>query len=230
MARKLIVELIGTFFLVFTIGLVVIAPGAGDLAPLAIGAALTAVIFAGGHISGAHYNPAVTVAVLLRGRTTFAEGAGYWAAQIIGAVLAALAVGVLKGDAVIVAMQPAAGPALLAEFLFTFALAFVILNVATAKGTEGNSHYGLAIGFTVVAGAYAVGGISGGAFNPAVAIAITMLGLVDAGSIWIYLVANFAGGIAAAVVFNALDLGDDKPTSATPAEQAGLRAQAEPGR
>jgi len=207
---------------------VVITPGAGELAPIAIGVVLTALVFAGGHISGAHYNPAVTLAVLIRGRTNVGEAAGYWVAQIVGAALAALAVGFLKGDAAITPLVPAAGPALLAEFLFTFALAYVVLNVATAKGNEGNSHYGLAIGFTVMAGAYAVGGISGGAFNPAVAVGITMLGLVGASSIWIYLVANLAGAAAAALLFNALELGNDKPTAATAAQQAGLRAQADP--
>ncbi|MBA3889778.1 MAG: aquaporin [Gemmatimonadaceae bacterium] len=228
MTRKLLVEAIGTFFLVFTIGQVVIEPGIGNLAPIAIGAALMVMIYAGGHISGAHYNPAVSLAVLIRGRTTLPELAGYWVAQVAGAVLAVFTVKVFKGDVPVAALTPAVGPALLAEFLFTFALAYVILNVATARGNKGNSHYGLAIGFTVLAGAYAVGGISGGAFNPAVAIAITMLGLVDMGSIWIYFVANLAGAAAAALLFNALDLGDDKPTATPAGEQGGLRPQAEP--
>lgn len=228
MVRKMIVEVIGTFFLVFTIGQVVIDPGAGDLAPLAIGSVLTALIYAGGHVSGAHYNPAVTLGVLLRGRAGMRDLGGYWVAQTLGAVLAVLAVRALKGDLAVEPMQPAVGAALLAEFLFTFALVFVILNVATAPGNEGNSHYGLAIGFTVMAGAYTVGGISGGVFNPAVALGITLLGLSTVGNVWIYLVANFAGGVAAALLFNALELGTDKPTSATAAEQAGLRAPAEP--
>lgn len=231
MIRKLLVEIIGTFFLVFTIGQVVIAPGAGDLAPLAIGLVLTALVYAGGHISGAHYNPAVTLAVWMRGRATVAEAAGYWGSQVIGAALAALAVGVLKGDGPAgTVLQPDVGAALFAEFLFTFALAYVVLNVATAKGNEGNSHYGFAIGATVMAGAYAVGGISGGAFNPAVAVGITMLGVSAAANLWIFLVANLAGGAAAALVFNALNLGDDKPTAATTAEQRGLRPPAEPSR
>ena len=229
MTRKLLVEAIGTFFLVFTIGQVVIEPGIGELAPIAIGAVLMVMIYAGGHISGAHYNPAVTLAILIRGRTTLSEVAGYWVAQIVGAVLAVFAVQTFKGDVVVPALTPDVGPALLAEFLFTFALVYVILNVATARGNKGNSHYGLAIGFTVLAGAYAVGGISGGAFNPAVAIAITMMGLVDMASIWIYFAANFAGGAAAAVLFNALDLGDDKPTAVPAGAQGGLREQGEPG-
>ena len=85
-------------------------------------------------------------------------------------------------------------PALLAEFLFTFALVYVVLNVATAKGTEGNSFYGLAIGFTVVAGAYAVGSVSGGAFNPAVAVGGSIMNIFAWGNIWIYLVAQLASG------------------------------------
>lgn len=227
MTRKLVVEAIGTFFLVLTIGQVVLEPGAGNLAPIAIGAVLMVMVYAGGHISGGHYNPAVTLGVVMRGKANVGDLAGYWAAQFAGAILAAFAVRSLKGDYAVTQMELATGPALLAEFLFTFGLVYVVLNVATAKGNEGNSHYGLAIGFTVTAGAYAVGGISGGAFNPAVALGITMLGVTGAGSIWIYLVANLAGGAAAALLFNALDLGDDKPTSATPAQQQDLKSPAQ---
>jgi len=229
MPRKLIVEFIGTFFLVLTIGQVVIEPGAGALAPLAIAGALMVMIYAGGHISGAHYNPAVSLAVLIRGKTTVTEMVGYWAAQVAGAIVAAIVVGMFK-DTGVVAMAPDIGNALLAEFLFTFALAYVVLNVATTKGTAGNSYYGLAIAFTVLAGAFAVGGISGGAFNPAVAIGLTVMGLSEMSFLWVFLVANFAGGAAAALVFNMLDMGSDKATTATPAEQRELDPAAEPGR
>lgn len=228
MMRKLAVEAIDTFFLVLTIGLVVLQPGPGALAPLAIGAVLMAMVYAGGHVSGAHYNPAVTLAVLIRGLCTPAELGGYWAAQIAGAVLAALALGGLGVAAPGAAATPAVGASLLAEFLFTFALAYVVLNVATTKGTSGNSYYGLAIGLVVVAGAYAVGGISGGAFNPAVAVGITAMGIAAPAFIWVYLVAGLAGGATAALLFNALDLGSDKATTATPAEQAALEPAARP--
>lgn len=228
MIRKLVVEAIGTFFLVLTVGQVVIEPGAAAFAPIAIGSALMVMVYAGGHISGGHYNPAVTLGVFLRGRATAPELGGYWAAQLGGGVLAALAVVALKGGFTVEPLAPAIGAALLAEFLFTFALVYVVLNVATARGNEGNSHYGLAIGFTVLVGAYAVGGISGGAFNPAVAVGITMLGISTVGNLWIYLVANLVGGVAAALVFNVLDMGDDKPTAATRAQQAALRAPGEP--
>lgn len=228
MVRKLVVEFIGTFFLVFTIGMVVLEPGAGSLAPIAIGAALMVMVYAGGHISGAHYNPAVTLAVMLRGKATAAELAGYWVVQIVAGVIAAVLAGSLKQSAPVISTIPQTGQALLAEFLFTFALCYVVLNVATARGNEGNSHYGLAIGFTVLTGAYAVGAISGGAFNPAVAVALVVMGLIGVKSLWIYLLANLFGGAVAALLFNALDLGNDKATTATPGEQAGLRQPAAP--
>jgi aquaporin Z len=196
--RKLAVEFIGTFFLVFTICLA--GANAGDLAPLAIGAALMVMVFAGGHVSGAHYNPAVSLAVFLRGKMGSDELIPYWVAQVAGAILAALAARVLGYDAD-EAADIDTGKALLAELLFTFALAWVVLNVATARGTEDNSFYGLAIGFTVMTGAFAVGKISGGAFNPAVAVGVIVDGVLEFKDIWIYLVANFAGGAAAAYAF-----------------------------
>jgi len=198
---KYVTEFIGTFFLVSTIGYTVIAPGAGDMAPLAIGATLMVMIFAGGHVSGAHYNPAVTLAVFLRGKCSAADVLPYWIAQIAGAAVAAMMVLFMKGNPAVTPMQPDVVRALVAEFLYTFALCYVVLNVATAKGTSGNPTYGLAIGFTVLAGAYAVGGVSGGAFNPAVAVGITIMGLSSLANIWIFLVANLAAGAAAAVIF-----------------------------
>jgi len=201
---KYLTEFIGTFFLVSTIGYTVIGPGAGNLAPLAIGATLMVMIFAGGHVSGGHYNPAVTLAVFLRGRLPAADIIPYWIVQIAGAAAAALLVLFMKGNPEVVPMQPDVTRALVAEFLYTFALCYVVLNVATAKGTSGNPTYGLAIGFTVLAGAYAVGGVSGGAFNPAVAVGITMMGLASMVNLWIYFVANLAGGAAAALIFKAM--------------------------
>ncbi len=193
--RKLTVEFIGTFFLVFTVGMAV--ANAGDLAPLAIGAVLMVLVFAGGHISGAHYNPAVSVAVFVRGKMTTPELVPYVVAQVAAGILAAIVVIVLGYDPDEAAAVGGAGELLVAEFLFTFALAWVVLNVATARGTEGNSFYGLAIGFTVLAGAYAVGSVSGGAFNPAVAIGGIVFGGLELGDIGISLLANRAGGAAA---------------------------------
>src|SRR5882724_327478 len=199
--KKYLVEFIGTFFLLLAIGMAVIDPGAGNLAPLAIGATLMVMVYAGGHVSGAHYNPAVTIAVWLRGRCATSDVPFYIVAQLLGATAAAFLVLALKDHPTVAPMAPNIGHALIAEFVGTFGLAYVVLNVATAKGTSGNSFYGLAIGFTVVAMAFALGGISGGAFNPAVAVGITVMGLAKTANIWIYLVGNFAAAAAAAFVF-----------------------------
>jgi len=200
MNPKLVVEFIGTFFLVLTVGLAV--ANAGDLAPLAIGASLMVMIFAGGHVSGGHFNPAVSTAVFLRGKMASAQEYGaYVATQLVAGVVAALIVLVLGFDYDDAIATGGAGKMLIAEFLFTFALAWVMLNVATARGTEDNSFYGLAIGFTVVVGAYAVGAISGGAFNPAVAVGAMVMGLFSWGDIWVYAIATMLGGAAAAFVF-----------------------------
>jgi aquaporin Z len=203
--QKYLCELIGTFFLVLTIGCTVVGGGDGVIPPLAIGSALMIMIFAGGHLSGGHYNPAVTLGVWLRGRCDAKDVVPYMVAQVAGAVLAALTVRYLRSGVEVAAATPDVGRALLAEFLFTFALVYVVLNVATAKGTSGNSFYGLAIGFTVLTGAFAVGDISGGAFNPAVAVGISVMGLSSWPNLWIFLVANFLGGAAAALAFRALN-------------------------
>jgi aquaporin Z len=212
LARKLVTEAIGTFFLVLTIGCTVIlssTAGSGIIPPLAIGSALMVMIFAGGHISGAHYNPAVSLAVMLRGRLPKGELVPYWVAQLVGASLAACAAMYLTGGVAKSAAPPAdMMKALFAEFLFTFALAYVVLNVATAKANSGNSFYGLAIGFTVLTGAFAVGSISGGAFNPAVAVAAGLMGLIHLPSIWIHIVADLAGGLVAGLMFNYLNPND----------------------
>jgi aquaporin Z len=222
--NKYIAEFIGTFFLVLTIGCTVIGAGSGVIAPLAIGAALMVMVFAGGHISGGHYNPAVTLGILIRGKLQSADVVPYWIAQLAGAAVAALLVNkVLRAGVPVTPIALHVGPALLAEFLFTFALVYVVLNAATAEGTSGNSFYGLAIGMTVMTGAFAVGDISGGAFNPAVALGICILGISDWGNIWIYLLANFAAGAFAAMMFQMINppmqitpIATDEPPYQTP--------------
>jgi len=222
--NKYIVEFIGTFFLVLTVGCTGIGAGAGVIAPLAIGAALMVMVFAGGHISGGHYNPAVTLGVLIRGKVKPADVVPYWTAQFLAAAVAALlTIKVLRAGIPVTAILPKTGPALLAEFLFTFALVYVVLNTATAEGTSGNSFYGLAIGMTVMTGAFAVGDISGGAFNPAVALGITLLGISSWHNIWIYLVANFGAAVVAAVIFQMINpplqttpIATDEPPYETP--------------
>jgi aquaporin Z len=200
--KKYLVEFIGTFFLVLTVGMTVIGNDAHNfLPPLAIGAALMIMVYAGGHVSGGHYNPAVTIAVWLRGRCSLADVPAYIIVQVLGALAAGSLTLYLKGATVATPSDLDTTRALLAEFVGTFALAYVVLNVATAKATAGNSNYGLAIGFTVTTMAFALGGVSGGAFNPAVAVGITFMHLAKTSYLWVYLVGDFAAAVAAALVF-----------------------------
>jgi aquaporin Z len=217
--RKLGVEFAGMFMFVFTVGMATNKAGAGSLAPLAIGSILMVMVFAGGHVSGGHFNPAVSTAVFLRGRMARNEFGAYMATQFAAAVLAGFVVRYVGGREA-QAIVASSGRMLVAEFLFTFALAWVVLNVATARGTEGNSFYGLAIGFTVVAGAFAVGGISGGAFNPAIAVGAMVTGLFKWSNIWIYFLADFLGAAVATYSFLAIlpaekEAGDAEAASTT---------------
>ena len=206
---KYIVEFIGTFFLVLTVGMTVLKPDSAEaMAPLAIGSALMVMVYAGGHISGGHYNPAVTLAVWIRGRCPTKDVPLYWLAQVLAGLAAGFLVLALKHPKEVKLLEPRFADAVLVEFLFTFALAYVVLNVATSRATAGNSNYGLAIGFTVVVGAYAVGAISGGAFNPAVAVGLSAMGISAWQNIWIYLVGCLAGGAVAGFAFRALNPDD----------------------
>jgi len=198
--KKYLTEFIGTFFLVLTIGCTVIPGAQGVIAPLAIGAALMVMVFAGGHVSGAHYNPSVTFALWIRGRCPTKDVLPYMFAQVAAAVVAAVTVGFLVGLGKPMHITDAP-KAFVAEFLFTFALAYVVLNTATAKGTANNSFYGLAIGLTVMTGAFAVGAVSGGAFNPAVVVGIAFMKLVVVSDLWIHLVAEFTAAAVAAMTF-----------------------------
>lgn len=206
--RKYLVELIGTFFLVLTVCCAVLAGSA--LAPVAIGLVLAAMVYAGGHISGGHFNPAVSLAAYVRGRLTGANLGAYAVAQLLGGLAGA---GVARfvvdadPDAFTVTGRAVAG-AFVAELLFTFALAYVVLNVATSRDHPRNSFYGLAIGSTVLAGVVAVGGVSGGAFNPAVGLGIMLSGIAGWSLAWIYFVATLAGGAAAGWVFLLLNPDD----------------------
>jgi aquaporin Z len=207
------VEAIGTFFLVFTVGAAV---GSGStVAPLAIGGVLMVMVYAGGHISGGHYNPAVTLAVLVRRRISTRDAAWYWVAQFGGGLVAAAIVRWVIDPARATTTATLTVPShrlvavCLVELLFTFALCYVVLNVATSKHRQNNSYYGLAIGFTVVSGAFAVGDISGGAFNPSVAVGGAAMGLFAWPTLWVYLVAHGIAAAAAGLTFRALNP-DDK--------------------
>lgn len=205
MTRNYVTEFIGTFFLVLTIGLSVL--NGSQFAPLAIGASLMIMVYMGGHISGGHYNPAVTLAVFMRGKLDASQVIPYWIAQVLGSFVAAAVVYVILGKTFVPAPAATASviSVLLVEFLYTFALALVVLNSATATKTAGNSFYGLAIGFTVATGAFAGGPVSGGAFNPAVgtgpALFAAIAGGGGLGNVWFYLVGPLLGGAAAAAVF-----------------------------
>lgn len=214
-----ITELIGTFFLVFTVGTSVLT--GSPLAPLAIGAVLMVMVYAGGHVSGGHYNPSVSIGVLVRRRLTLPDAIAYWVAQVVAALVGAV-VTVFVVNPRNVAELHLYGrdlfTALLVEVLFTFALVYVMLNVATSKTNPNNSFYGLAIGFTVAAGAIAVGRISGAAFNPAVTVGVWMMGLLTWYTAVLYIVFQLLAGAVAGAVFLALNP-DELPVRPLPEEE-----------
>ena len=198
--RNYITEFIGTFFLVLTIGL--------TREPVYIGVMLMAMVYMGGHISGAHYNPAVSIAMIYRGLLTTKEAIKYILSQLAGAFLAALTVNWFIGDVMQVAPSNTASvmQILAVEAIFTFALMLVILNVATHPKTAGNSYYGLAIGFTIMAAAFAGGGISGGVYNPAVGTGPIFVDVIlgdgkTLANLWYYFVGPIFGAMAATCVY-----------------------------
>ena len=198
--KKYLTEFIGTFFLVLIIGL--------SKNPLAIGFGLTILVYMGAHISGAHYNPAVSLAMLLRKEINISDFIKYISSQVLGASLAAYVVSIMSSNMIVQPdLQEPVAIILLAELMFTYLLVFVILNVATHPNLEGNSFYGFAIGLTVMTGAYCVGPLSGGVFNPAVSIGPSLIDLVTGNGIsqhflWYYLTAPVAGSVLAVIHFN----------------------------
>src|SRR6201996_2483009 len=207
--RKYAVETIGAFFLTFVVVVSVLSHSV--FTPLAAGAALMVMIYAGGHISGGHYNPAVTMGALVRGRIGIGDAIPYWIAQVVGGVVAGVIARAVVNPAAVSTLTlsgHAEAAAAVVELLLTFALSYVMLNVATSKDQPGNGFFGLAIGFTVVAGAFAVGGISGGVFNPAVALGGATAGVFAWSTIWIYIVVQLGAGVAAGLAFLALNPGD----------------------
>jgi aquaporin Z len=199
--NKNLAELIGTFFLVITIGLT------GN--PVAIGSMLMVMVYAGGPVSGAHYNPAITLAALIRKKINMGAAVQYWIFQVAGAFLAALVIYLIHKTPM---SPPAPAPGyaynlkpLMMEMIFTFALATVVLNVAMSKKSAGNTYFGMAIGFTVLASAFAAGPVSGGAFNPAVAIGPMIMDTFAGGhsisNLWLYLAGPFAGAAIAALIY-----------------------------
>lgn len=210
-ARKALAEAIATFL--FVLSIIGAVNSGSPLTPLAIGLALAVLVFSTGHISGAHLNPAVSVDVFLRGGLSAGDLVAYIVAQFIGGAAAAL-VSFAVWPAAEKAVEIEVGPAFLVEALFTLALVWVVLNVATSKDTDGNSFYGLAIGGTVFVGAVAVGGISGGGFNPAVALGLSISGQFAWSNLWLYIVAPIVGAAIAAVLFRVLNSDDAKKIGA----------------
>lgn len=202
-AAKLLTEFVGTFIFLSVIAL---AGPVGPLAPLAIGIALMVMVYMGGHVSGGHYNPAVSFGLFLRRKVDAKTMGGYWVVQLAGGALAFIVGYQVSGHTP--GIQPGSGvlaiSALIIEILFTTGLVLVVLNVAATRATEGNSFYGLAIGFMIVAAAFVGGPISGGAFNPAVGFSATLgAALFHSGSwsnLWLYIVGPLAGAVIAAAI------------------------------
>lgn len=210
-ARKALAEALATFL--FVLAIIAAVNSGNPLTPLAIGFTLAVLVYATGHISGAHLNPAVSVGVFLRGGLSVADFIAYLIAQLVGGVLAAL-VSLTVWPAGEKAMVIEVGPAFLVEALFTLILVYVVLNVATSKDTAGNSFYGLAIGGVVFVGATTVGSISGGGFNPAVALGLSVSGHFAWSSLWLYFVAPIVGAVIAAILFRVLNTEDAKKIAA----------------
>ena len=201
--RKYLVEFIGTFFLVFTVASAVLMGGEGVIAPLSIGVVLMTVIYAGGHISGGHYNPAVSLAAAIRGALGWGQVIPYFVAQVLAGIAAAYTVAQFASTPAVAEACPFTLPqVIVGEFLFTFLLCFVVLQVATNKKTEGNSFYGFAIGSVVLVGAFAVGGIlCHGCFNPAVAVSLGFVKTMGWTCVGITALTNLVAGIVAALVY-----------------------------
>lgn len=211
--RRYVTEFLGTFGFMFIIGAVLL--NRSHFAPVAVGAAFAAFVYAGAHISGGHYNPAVSLGFFLRGRLAVSDLLPYWAAQLAGAALAAATVNFLYNPRAVRALEFSTGRritvALVAEFILTFLLVYVFLSVAASSKQRDNSFYGLAVGLTVFVGAAGVGILTGAAFNPAVALGSAILGLFAWSTLWVYPVATLAAGAAAAFVFRYLNPEDCEP-------------------
>src|SRR5215469_17440248 len=218
--RAYCAEFIGTFFLVLTVCTAGVLGYAGPYAPIAIGATLMVMVYATGYVSGGHLNPAVTLAAWVRGKLPGCQVLPYILAQLLAGFVAAWVAKMFIGPGITVAPSTFSFyPALAAEFLYTFALCYVVLNVATAEGNDGNNFYGLAIGFTVMVGAFTVGKISGGAFNPAVAAGLTTIGGVSPLNSWIYYIGDVGRGLIAGMVFYLLKSENERESPTKHAER-----------
>lgn len=232
--RKLGMEALGSFIFILT------ACISSD--PVAIGLSLGLVVYLGGNISGGHYNPAVSFAVFLRGKLSKADLIPYIIAQLAGGLSAALIAFLISHEAPVIEVASGAGSigrqwgyihgAALSEFIGTFFLAYTVLTVATTKKHANNQYYGLAIGGTVIVAATALGKFSGGAFNPAIGLSKSIVGLFNKPAaiqwFWVYLIFPMLGGFCAALAFKFFhpDEIEGQSTKAQPAPaQAPLEQQ-----
>lgn len=206
--RQVLGEFVGTFFFLLTICLAV-SGSIGPITPLVIGLSLMTMVYACGHLSGAHFNPAVSIAMVVRGKLNPGEAIVYSMVQLAAGALAAGVAIAMKGDGLNPSPIGSAGAAFGAELLGTFALVWVVLQVATSRGTQGNPFYGAAIGMVLAVCAFIFGPISKiGAFNPAVVLAGAIFGLIRWGDAWIPLLGSVIGGTGAAFAFRASNADD----------------------
>lgn len=202
LSQALLCEFLGTMLLVLTIALSARQP----LQFIAVGCFLGAMIYSFDHVSGAHFNPAVTLGAALNRRLTPGMAMLYVIVQTLGGMTGGLLAAAIAGPNTLVPFQPSSvGAGLAVEGLYTFALVLVMQNAAMEKnGREPNSYFGLAVSFTVLAGAKAVFGISGGCFNPAVGTGLNFASLLSSSgsmqNVWIYWVAPLVGAVLATVV------------------------------
>jgi len=202
-SSRLVSEFLGTYMLVLTVGLNVL--GGSTAGAFSIAAALMSMIFALGNCSGAHFNPAVTMAIIARGKCLVADGLEYMLVQIIAGVCAAFTYALVMNGKTF-QLNPGTyrwDQVVIAEFMFTFVLAFVVLSVATTKNSL-SQFFGLAIGMCVTVGGCAIGKISGGSLNPAVSIGISSSHLIGGGGGWpciVYTIVELSAGAFAALIF-----------------------------
>ncbi len=197
--RRLVVEFLGTFFFLLTIALT------GNA--VAIACMLMAWIYIGGYISGGHYNPAVTLAVGLRGNWLWSSILRYWGAQVLGGVAAFAMAYYLSGQLIITEPVAPLGKAFLVEVLLAFVLALVVLIVGVSDKFKNSTVFGFAIGFTIPALAALGSPISGGLFNPAIALGSHIFGLAKGHpfhgmNVLMYVVGALLGGALAAYMYN----------------------------
>eukprot|EP01038_Epipyxis_sp_PR26KG_P011084 gene11084-14879_t len=213
MIAMLVQEFIGTFYLAWTVALT--GNVSNTSAFIAVGAILTSMVYAGGAISGGHYNPAVSMAVYFRSINTSPSRMRpidcglYMSVQVFAVFMAGLVAAFVNGG-----LKDIASPAIssnhtttqafFAEFFFTFLLILSVLSTATFNKVKGNSFFGLAIGFAVIGGAISVGDISGGVLNPAIGFALPLITGNKPSDIWVYIISEFCASIFAAIVFRIL--------------------------